>query len=120
VPKLIQEEKRQLWNVLNHEVTHDVEEETLELLAAIDEASGQKRENDPSGHQRFIELERIRVNTKTVSTPFGDASAAAFDFAYFYHLVSLRQSETDRPIWKASLSRCSSRKLSPWSAAERA
>jgi succinoglycan biosynthesis transport protein ExoP len=27
------------------------------------------------------------VNTKTVSIPSGDASASAFDFAYFYHLV---------------------------------
>ena len=58
------------------------------LLAAIDEASGQKGENDPSSHQRFIELEPIRVNTKAVSsTPLSDASASAFDFAYFYHLV---------------------------------
>ncbi|HEV3211256.1 MAG TPA: Wzz/FepE/Etk N-terminal domain-containing protein, partial [Chthoniobacterales bacterium] len=27
------------------------------------------------------------MNTKTVSIPSGDASASAFDFAYFYHLV---------------------------------
>jgi hypothetical protein len=26
LPNLTQEEKRQLWNVLNHEVAHDVEE----------------------------------------------------------------------------------------------
>ena len=37
LPKLTPEEKRQLWNVLNHEVAHDVEEETPEVLAAIDE-----------------------------------------------------------------------------------
>ena len=37
LPKLTQEEKEQLWIVLNHEVTHDVEEESPELLAAIDE-----------------------------------------------------------------------------------
>jgi len=48
LPKLTQEEKKQLWNALNHEVTHDVEEERPELLAAIDEGirsleSGKKR-----------------------------------------------------------------------------
>jgi hypothetical protein len=37
LPKLTQEEKKQLWNALNHEVTYDVEEESPELLAAIDE-----------------------------------------------------------------------------------
>jgi hypothetical protein len=37
LPKLTLEEKKQLWNVLNHEVAHDVEEESAELLAAIDE-----------------------------------------------------------------------------------
>lgn len=48
LPKLTQEEKKQLWNVLNHEVADDVEEESPELLAAIDEGlrsleSGEKR-----------------------------------------------------------------------------
>ena len=37
LPKLTEEEKKQLWNALNHEVTYDVEEESPELLAAIDE-----------------------------------------------------------------------------------
>jgi hypothetical protein len=37
LPKLTLEEKKQLWNVLNHEVAHDGEEESAELLAAIDE-----------------------------------------------------------------------------------
>ena len=37
LPKLTPEEKRQLWNVLNREVAHDIEEETPEILAAIDE-----------------------------------------------------------------------------------
>jgi hypothetical protein len=37
LPKLTQEEKKQLWNALNHEVTYDVEEESPEILAAIDE-----------------------------------------------------------------------------------
>jgi hypothetical protein len=37
LPKLTQEEKKQLWNALNHETTFDIEEESPELLAAIDE-----------------------------------------------------------------------------------
>jgi hypothetical protein len=37
LPKLTQAEKKQLWNALNQEVTCDVEEESPELLAAIDE-----------------------------------------------------------------------------------
>jgi hypothetical protein len=38
LPKLTQEEKRQLWNVLEHELTSEEEEESPEVLAAIDEA----------------------------------------------------------------------------------
>jgi hypothetical protein len=37
LPRLTQEEKKQLWNALNHEATYDIEEESPELLAAIDE-----------------------------------------------------------------------------------
>jgi hypothetical protein len=29
LPNLTQEEKRQFWNVLNHEVAHDVEEDPI-------------------------------------------------------------------------------------------
>ena len=37
LPKLTEEEKRQLWNVLDHELTHIEGEESPEVLAAIDE-----------------------------------------------------------------------------------
>ena len=37
LPKLTQEEKRQLWNVLDHELTPKEDEESPEVLAAIDE-----------------------------------------------------------------------------------
>ena len=36
LPKLTEEEKRQLWNVLDHELTPE-DEESPEVLAAIDE-----------------------------------------------------------------------------------
>jgi hypothetical protein len=38
LPKLTEEEKRQLWNVLDHELTPEEDEESPEVLAAIDEA----------------------------------------------------------------------------------
>jgi hypothetical protein len=38
LPKLTVEEKRQLWNVLDHELSSEEGEESPELLAAIDEA----------------------------------------------------------------------------------
>ena len=38
LPKLTLEEKRQLWNVLDHELTSEEDDESPELLAAIDEA----------------------------------------------------------------------------------
>ena len=38
LPKLTEEEKRQLWNVLDHELTPEEDEETPEAVAAIDEA----------------------------------------------------------------------------------
>ena len=34
LPKLTEEEKRQLWNVLDHELTPKEDEESLEVLAA--------------------------------------------------------------------------------------
>jgi hypothetical protein len=37
LPKLTEEEKRQLWNVLDHELTPEEDEESPEILAAIDE-----------------------------------------------------------------------------------
>jgi len=37
LPKLTAEEKRQLWNVLDHELTPEEDEESPEILAAIDE-----------------------------------------------------------------------------------
>jgi chemotaxis protein histidine kinase CheA len=37
LPKLTQAEKRQLWNALEHELTPEEDEESPELLAAIDE-----------------------------------------------------------------------------------
>jgi hypothetical protein len=37
LPKLTEEEKRQLWNVLDHELTPEEDEESPEVLAAIDE-----------------------------------------------------------------------------------
>jgi len=37
LPKLTEEEKRQLWNVLDHELTPEEHEESPEVLAAIDE-----------------------------------------------------------------------------------
>jgi hypothetical protein len=37
LPKLTEEEKRQLWNVLAHELTPEINQESPEVLAAIDE-----------------------------------------------------------------------------------
>jgi hypothetical protein len=37
LPKLTEEEKRQLWNVLDHELIPEEDEESPEVLAAIDE-----------------------------------------------------------------------------------
>jgi predicted transcriptional regulator len=37
LPKLTQEEKRQLWSVLDQELAQDSEEESPERLAGIDE-----------------------------------------------------------------------------------
>src|SRR5437667_12651173 len=37
LPKLTEEEKRQLWNVLDHELAPEEDEESPEVLAAIDE-----------------------------------------------------------------------------------
>jgi hypothetical protein len=37
LPKLTEQEKRQLWNVLDHELTPEEDEESPEVLAAIDE-----------------------------------------------------------------------------------
>ena len=37
IPKLTQEEKRQLWSVLEQALAQDAEEESPELLAAIDD-----------------------------------------------------------------------------------
>ena len=37
LPKLTEEEKRQLWNVLDHELAPEEDEESPEILAAIDE-----------------------------------------------------------------------------------
>jgi hypothetical protein len=60
LPKLTQEEKRQLWNVLNHEVAHDVDEESPEFLAAIDEGirsleSGEKTYTIEEARQLVVE-----------------------------------------------------------------
>ena len=37
LPKLTEEEKRQLWNVLDHELTPEEDEESPEVIAANDE-----------------------------------------------------------------------------------
>jgi hypothetical protein len=37
LPKLTEEEKRQLWNVLDHELIPEEDEESPEVLVAIDE-----------------------------------------------------------------------------------
>ena len=63
LPKLTKEEKRQLWNVLNHEVTHDVEGETPELLAAIDESIRSLE----SGEKTYTIEEARRVVAETVA-----------------------------------------------------
>jgi hypothetical protein len=60
LPNLTQEEKRQLWNVLNHEVAHDFEEESPESLAAIDEGvrsleSGEKTYTIEEARQLVVE-----------------------------------------------------------------
>jgi hypothetical protein len=37
LPKLTEEEKRQLWNILDHELTPEEDEQSPEVLAVIDE-----------------------------------------------------------------------------------
>ena len=73
LPKLTQEEKKQLWNALNHEVSHDVEEERPELLAAIDEGirsleSGEQTYTVEEARQLVSEFKfRHNVNTLALS-----------------------------------------------------
>jgi hypothetical protein len=63
LPKLTPEEKRQLWNVLNHEMAHDVEEEPPEVLAAIDEGIRSLE----SGERTYTIEEARQVVAETVA-----------------------------------------------------
>jgi hypothetical protein len=64
LPKLTQEEKKQLWNALNHEAaTYDVEEESPELLAAIDEGICSLE----SGERTYTIEEARRLVAETVA-----------------------------------------------------
>jgi hypothetical protein len=48
LPKLTEEEKRQLWNVLNRELAPDIQEESPELLATVDDVGDLE---DPYGNR---------------------------------------------------------------------
>ena len=63
LPKLTQEEKRQLWRVLDHELAQDAEEESPELLAAIDDGIRSLE----SGERTYTIEEARQLVAETVS-----------------------------------------------------
>ena len=70
LPKLTEEEKRQLWNVLDHELTPEEDEESPEVLVAIDEAiqsleRGEKAYTVDEVREHITEIvERARAGSK--------------------------------------------------------
>jgi hypothetical protein len=70
LPKLTEEEKRQLWNVLDHELTPEEDEESPEVLAAIDEAiqsleRGEKTYTIEEVREHIAKIvERVRAASK--------------------------------------------------------
>ena len=70
LPKLTREEKRQLWDALEHELTPGEDEESPELLAAIDEGirsleTGEKTYTIDELRQQIASIvERARVGSK--------------------------------------------------------
>jgi hypothetical protein len=70
LPKLTENEKRQLWNVLDHELTPEEDEESPEILAAIDEGirsleSGEKTYTVEEVREQIAEIiERSRAGSR--------------------------------------------------------
>ena len=70
LPKLTREEKRQLWDALEHELTPGEDEESPELLAAIDEGihtleTGEKTYTIDELRQQIAGIvERARMGSK--------------------------------------------------------
>ena len=70
LPKLTEEEKRQLWNVLDHELAPEEDEESPEVLAAIDEGirsleSGEKTYTAEEVREHIAEIvERARAGSR--------------------------------------------------------
>ena len=70
LPKLRENEKRQLWNVLDHELTPEEDEESPEILAAIDEGirsleSGEKTYTAEEVREQIAEIiERARAGSR--------------------------------------------------------
>jgi hypothetical protein len=70
LPKLTESEKRQLWNLLDHELTPEEDEESPEVLAAIDEGirsleSGEKTYNIEEVREHIAEIvERARADSR--------------------------------------------------------
>jgi hypothetical protein len=70
LPKLTESEKRQLWNVLDHELTPEEDEESPEVLAAIDEGirsleSGEKTYTIEEVREDIAEIvERARADSR--------------------------------------------------------
>jgi hypothetical protein len=68
--KLTESEKRQLWNVLDHELTPEEDEESPEVLAAIDEGirsleSGEKTYTIEEVREHIAEIvERARADSR--------------------------------------------------------
>jgi hypothetical protein len=59
LPKLTEDEKRQLWNVLKHELTPEDEEESPEFLAELDE---RERQLDAEGGTYTIDEVREHIH----------------------------------------------------------
>ncbi len=57
LPKLTEEEKRQLWNVLDHELIPEEDEESPEVLAAIDEGVRSLESGERTYTGRGVEYE---------------------------------------------------------------
>jgi hypothetical protein len=61
LPKLTEDEKRQLWNVLDHELGGEAEEESPEVLAAIERGirsleSGERTHTLDEARERIREI----------------------------------------------------------------
>ena len=61
LPKLTQDEKRQLWNVLDHELSGEQDEESPEVLAAIERGirsleAGERTHTLEEARQRVKEI----------------------------------------------------------------